>query len=201
MSTKINLTNVERRAYMLYHQDGLADIVLGLAMLGFGFYIITGSVATSFLTWMPFIFLWSYKQRITVPRVKFTDLSPERIAATSIRSTLFGIVIGIGLLVTLVAGIALFIAFGNISPVLQSWIKDYGLLSLGVAIVAFMGILGYMWGNSRLYAYAGLTAVAIAATYLFTIPLSITITLLGLVVLLCGVVVLIRFLRSHPLSR
>ena len=111
-----SLTEVERRTYMSYHQDGLLDIFVGVYVLLFGSGISLMTV-TEFSTWfvIPAIFpalmvpIWiSAKKRITMPRigyVKFGSRSPNRLMA-----------VFLGLMV---AGLGVFMVFSFSSS--QGW--------------------------------------------------------------------------------
>ena len=69
---------LERRTYLLYYQDGLVDIIIGLCVIGFAVNMLTDSSALSILAWMPVILLPGLKNRITVPRLGFARFDPKR---------------------------------------------------------------------------------------------------------------------------
>ena len=77
-----NLKEIERKAYMSYHQDGLLDIFAGLYILGFGFGIFIdivldfglgaiiipgGFIALALPIW------FAAKRKITMPRIGFVN--------------------------------------------------------------------------------------------------------------------------------
>ena len=43
MVNKIDLKEIERKAYLSYHQDGLLDIFIGMFIFAFGLYILSES--------------------------------------------------------------------------------------------------------------------------------------------------------------
>jgi hypothetical protein len=76
-----NLKEIEKRAYMSYHQDGLLDIFAGLYILGFGLGIIMDVLwEFGFGVIMPAILIatvlpiWiEAKRKITMPRIGFVN--------------------------------------------------------------------------------------------------------------------------------
>ena len=112
-----SLSEIEKKTYMSYHQDGLIDIFVGIYVLLFGSGILLNSVA-DFSTWFifPAIFpaimvpIWiSVKKQITMPRigyVKFRSGGANRLTA-----------VFIGLLV---AGLGAFMAF-TFASTTQAW--------------------------------------------------------------------------------
>ena len=82
MGKEPNLKEIERKAYMSYHQDGLLDIFAGLYVLGFGLGIFVDLILDfgMGMILMPAVFvslalpLWiAAKRRITMPRIGFVN--------------------------------------------------------------------------------------------------------------------------------
>ena len=75
MSQEQDFKKLQQRTYQSYHQDGLIDIIIGLAIIGYGLMLALDSSIFIFMGWMPIIFYMPLKNRLTVPRigyVKFT---------------------------------------------------------------------------------------------------------------------------------
>jgi hypothetical protein len=89
---------------------------------------------------------------------------------------------------------------GKISfpPQWVSWFKEYSFLLFGAVLAVIIGVVAYVFEVSRVYAYAVLTLIAFAGDRLLNMHPSLSLILLGAIVLLSGLVVLIRFLRKYP---
>ena len=86
---------LERRTYLLYHQDGLIDIIIGLCIMGFGLNMFTDSSAFSILAWMPVIFLPGLKNKITVPRLGYAQFDRKRTGSLRLMAVLM-VLVGAG---------------------------------------------------------------------------------------------------------
>ena len=202
---EINLKELERRAYLSYHQDGLIDIFVGIYILLFGSGILL-KTATDFTTWftipaiIPAIMIpvWiSIKKRITIPRigyVKFGFRSVSRLTA-----------IFLGLVV---AGLGVFIVFGLGASMGQNWaltlrnlIVSYGMLVIGIGAALISSLFAYVMGLKRLYMYGLLTLVLFITNYFVAIPLEYLLLTIGLVIIVYGFVLLMQFIRKYPLPQ
>jgi len=194
MSQKINLTEMERKAYMAYHQDGLWDITLGLCLLAFGIAILFDKGAFAGITpaiVLPFVL--RFKERVTIPRLGHARFSPERRAIEQSKTLRLSIMIG--LVVLILAGAIVAIA---LPPALDAWISDNIEVAFGVLMAAMLAVIAVISGITRLLAYAGLILVAFFAGDILGIGLPATMIGLSLALLLAGAIVLIRFLRKYP---
>ena len=128
-----DLKEIERRAYMSYHQDGLLDIFAGLYVLGFGLGLFMdvvwdfgmgviilpgGFIAVAVSIWI------AAKRRITMPRIGFVNFGTR--GATKLTAIFIG---------TMVAGLGAFFAFtlfqGGPSP-WRDVIFQNGLIIIGI---------------------------------------------------------------------
>ncbi len=94
MNEKINLKDIERKAYLSYHEDGLLDIFLAT-------FLIQAAISTIFVesfwifatsgTW--FVFYFAIKQAITIPRIGQVNFSSARKGKIK-RTTLTLVILG-----------------------------------------------------------------------------------------------------------
>jgi hypothetical protein len=194
-----NLKEIERRAYMSYHQDGLLDIFVGVFILGYGVGIFMDIMEFGFGSIMPAILiavilpLWIVaKRKITMPRIGFVKFGPRG------SNKLFAIFLGL-----MVAGLGVFFAFalfqGGRSPWLDVIFQN-GLIIVGTGSLAVCILFGYSMGLKRLYAY-GLLALIVLAIGQFTgIFFAYLLVALGTAVLATGCALLIVFVRKYPLQ-
>jgi len=202
-----NLKEVEKKTYMSYHQDGLIDILVGIYVLMFGSGILLLTF-TDFSTWFVvipaiacmytaiMIPVWiSAKKRITMPRigyVKFRSRGAYRLMAVFLGLMVFGL--------------GTFMAFTFASS--QGWaltLKNLvvlnGMIIIGVAAATISSLFAYTMGLKRLYAYGLLTLVLFLTGHFITIPFGYFLVTIGLVIIITGFVLLMRFIRKYPITQ
>jgi len=191
MSQEQDFKKLQQRTYQSYHQDGLIDIIIGLAMIGFGLMLAFDSSVFIFMSWMPIIFYVPFKNRITVPRIGYVKFSSSNLR--------LAMALGTGLLVMLfIVGLYLFAVSDNISFQVREWLGQYLWLG-GLVAVCFLGT-ALLTGITRFYAYAGLILLIFSVgTWLAIQPFFIVITS-GLLIEITGVWLLVRFLVKYPLN-
>jgi hypothetical protein len=196
------LKEIERKAYMSYHQDGLLDIFAGLYILGFGLGIIMDILwEFDFGVIMPTILIvtvlpiWiAAKRKITMPRIGFVNFGTR--GANKLTAVFIG---------TMVAGLFAFFAFTfTISQSgLRQWldlIVQNGMLIVGFGTLVVCALFGYTMGLKRLYAYGLLAVIVLAIGHFMGILFAYIITALGITVMVTGFALLISFVRKHPLK-
>jgi hypothetical protein len=192
MSQEKDFKKLQQKTYQSYHQDGLIDIIIGLAIIGFGLNMAFDNSAFLLMGWLPIIFYAPLKNYFTVPRIGYVKFHASNKVVT-------GLVI-MGLLVFLLGLFVFFIGGPNIvSEEMQAWLREYYMLIFGgVASLCFLAA-GLLTGIIRLYVYAFLFLIVFAlGTWLDIHPAIFTISI-GLIVEGVGLGLLIRFLRKYPL--
>jgi hypothetical protein len=202
MTEEPNLKEIERKAYMSYHQDGLLDIFAGLYILGFGLGIIMDILwEFDFGVIMPTILIvtvlpiWiAAKRKITMPRIGFVNFGTR--GANKLTAVFIG---------TMVAGLFAFFAFTfTISQSgLRQWldlIVQNGMLIVGFGTLVVCALFGYTMGLKRLYAYGLLAVIVLAIGHFMGILFAYIITALGITVMVTGFALLISFVRKYPLK-
>jgi len=204
MTKEPNLKEIERRAYMSYHQDGLLDIFAGLYILGFGLgifmdviwdfgfgvIIMPGSlIAVAFPIWI------TAKRKITMPRIGFVKFGPG--GGTS---KLMAIFIGLA-----VAGLGVFFAFtlATFQGGSRQWLDlifQNGMLIVGFGSLAVCILFGYSMGLKRLYAYGLLAMIVLVIGHFMGIFFAYILLALGITVITTGVALLIGFVKKYPLQ-
>ena len=193
MSKTTDFDTLKRKVYLAYHQDGILDLTAAVVLLGFGTFMLTGSVV--FLT-IGAIFATLYtliKNRITVPRFGYVRFeSQEKTAAK------YWFLLGFGLLV-LLAFLAGSIFQSNTSTELQALKQQYHMVPLsamlfGLPALAAAGFLRL----KRFYLYALLTVGFPALGGWLDIETYIPILAVGFVMLAVGIGLLSSFLKKYP---
>jgi hypothetical protein len=199
-----SLKEVEKRTYMSYHQDGLVDIFVGIYVLLFALGILLMTM-TDFSTWfvIPAIFpaimvpIWvQAKKQITMPRIGFVKFGSRG------QTKLMAIFIGL-----MVAGLGVFMVFAFASStqpwasMLRELLISNGMIIIGIGAATISGLFAYTMGLNRLYAYGLSTLALLGIGHFITIPFGYLLLIIGLVIVINGFVLLMRFIRRYPLSQ
>jgi hypothetical protein len=208
MSERINLKEVERKAWRSFFQDGLWDIYLGLLLLGMGSSSLgryvglpeeSGWSLLPNLIWaiVSMLILWVGKRFVTVPRMGRVKLGPKGKARKRKTRVLLTASVLVGVVVFAIA----LVARGNPPRRLNLAVVFPAVYALNMLVVFSLG--AYFLDFARLY--------LIGVMYALPVPLLITLDeIAGIdigfgafaapaaVILLIGMVLFIRFLRDYP---
>jgi hypothetical protein len=202
MTDEPNLKEIERKAYMSYHQDGLMDIFAGLYILGFGLGIFMQIIwDLGFGIIMPALLITTVlpiwivaKRKITMPRIGYVNFGTR--GANKLTVVFIG---------TMVAGLFAFFAFtfATSQSGLRQWldlIVQNGMLIVGLGSLTVCTLFGYTMGLKRLYAYGLLAAISLVIGHFMGIFFGYIIMGLGTTVMVVGFVLLTNFVRKYPLK-
>ncbi len=204
MNQEPNLKEIERRAYMSYHQDGLLDIFAGVYILGFGLGIVMdilwdfgmGAIIMPGIVLVTVLPLWiTAKRKITLPRIGFVKFGPR---GGTIK--LMAIFIGLA-----VVGLGFSFAFtlATFQSGYRQWLDlifQNGMLIVGFGSLAVCLLFGYSMGLRRLYAYGLLAMIALVIGHFMGIFFAYILLALGITVITTGVALLIGFVKKYPLQ-
>jgi len=184
---------------MVYHEDGLQDVFLGMVLLVGGVALIADYMAFVGLIFVVlYPILLAAKQRITAARLRPDDLSPGLMAR---RRAGMSIVIS----VALILGLLLFALFalrtGDQPRWLDHWLDLYLLDTLLLVLIGLLLLWGFRSGVKRLFIYAGLFFVARVSSFWLDIDFPYYILGLGAIILFIGLSVTAQFIRDHPKER
>lgn len=200
---KIDLKEIERRAYLSYHQDGLVDIFIGLAFLVFGAPILydagmvaVGGIPPPYITAavggiiavVPVMYA-AVKKLVTIPRLGYVKFASQRRRKTR-NVVLFLVVAGV---LGNVAGVFAMIY----RPFVIFLVENY-MIVIGVVGGAIFSLAAYLSEIKRFYAYGAINLIAFASSRLLHAGLYQPMILLGAVITFSGAFLLYRFLRKYP---
>ncbi|MCW4009062.1 MAG: hypothetical protein NWF05_00370 [Candidatus Bathyarchaeota archaeon] len=200
MSDTPNLKEIEKKAYISYHRDGLLDIFVGVYILGFGLGIFINILwESSFGSIMPAILiavilpLWiAAKRKITMPRIGFVKFGGQ--GTNRFMAVLLGF---------MVAGIGVMFVFTLALTQRPEWINvlfQNGLIVVGTASLAVCVLFGYSMGLKRLYAYGVLSLVLFVIGHFLGVFFAYILLALGLAIISNGAFLLMKFVRKYPLQ-
>ena len=202
MTKEPNLKEIEKKAYMSYHQDGLLDIFAGLYVLGFGLGAYMDIVwEFGFGMIMPAILIavvlpiWiAAKRRITMPRIGFVNFGIR--GASKITAFFIGL---------MVVGLGVFSVFtlATFQSGLRQWLDlifQNGMLVVGFGSLAVCLLFGYTMGLKRLYAYGLISVIALVIGHFMEVFFAYILLALGIMIMVTGFALLIGFVRKYPLQ-
>ncbi|OPY25541.1 MAG: hypothetical protein A4E28_03085 [Methanocella sp. PtaU1.Bin125] len=204
MPANIDLKDIERKAYTSFHKDGIVDIVIGFCAIVFGiifyyepamyFFFIGLFIAAT-----PMYILM--KNSITVPRIGLVRFKPER--QERIRQLLLVIVSITVLAVILTNAFWVMSMMKALPRSLIDFLDHYYMIYFGVILSAILVIGAYLAELRRFYAYGLATLVAFTSLHFIDVPgkLGLGLAIPGLVMLLYGIVMLLKFLRDYPIVK
>jgi hypothetical protein len=197
-----NLREIERKAYMSYHQDGLLDIFVAVYIIGFGVGIWVD------MTWefgfgiaLPAILvatvlpIWiAAKRKITMPRIGFVKFGIQ--GASKITAIFIGI---------MVLGLGAFFVFtlATFQSGSRQWLDvifQNGMLIVGFGSLAVCILFRYTMGLKRLYAYGLLALITLVIGHFMGISFAYILVALGTTVMITGIALLISFVKKYPLQ-
>jgi hypothetical protein len=178
-------------------KDGLVDIFIGLGIFFAGLFFWTEMV------WMIAIFIPSFlpllqsiRKRVLEPRIgEFAPNSNHDVRNQ--RMTLY-VLLMIGILV--LASFFVFFVFEFRTLPGIAVLRQFILLLLGIVFASLWIFAGVMLRIRRYFFYAALALVVLSAGQFANIPFWITCVILGGIIIFSGLLVLLRFLKQHPIK-
>lgn len=190
-ATTGEMKEVEKRAYLSWHRDGLADTGIGLLVLIFGIGMKTDT------TWLAPIYgclgypLWLLlKQWITERRLGWVAFGAERKRREK-RGWTIMLIMGCGIFV-LATGAYLLVrgASGGGLP---------GILLISLIFVVLTSGLGIILQLIRLQVYSGIILLFGVAGNLLEWKPETGVILPGAIIVIAGLILLVTFVRKYPL--
>jgi hypothetical protein len=197
VSDKINLKEIERRAYISYHGDGLADIIVGICLFIVSLYAYVEMVwlAGSMVAVMAPMYM-AMKKKYTFPRIGQVTFSKSR-KGRSKNTYLF--LFGMNI-VFLLLGFLFWSSFsGDTQPQwMHLMIENYAIL-FGVVGAALWAAVSYITQLTRFNRYAAATLVVLGSANFISTPFIAHILLLRAIVTVSGYLHFQSFKRKYPL--
>jgi hypothetical protein len=196
MEHNINLKNLERKAYLSYHEDGILDLFIGFNILLFGLWILADMVylAGAFVAISTPIYT-QMKKQITIPRLGYVKFTSSRTAKSQKTISLL-IIAGF---LAFIPGVFLFITAGMGIQAPIQFLIEYGMIVIGVAGMVLIASIAYLTELRRLNIYAVLFLAIFLSGYFLSFPFVYYLIGLGTIILVSGAYLLIRFQHNYPL--
>lgn len=197
MSDRIDLKDIERKAYTSYHEDGIIDLFIGLGILTMSLYVYAEMIYLMGAFVAVYIPIYmSMKKKITFPRLGQVTFSKSRTGRTqnSFRFLIAVNVIGV------LAGFYFWWSFSGGSP--PSWFPmfvEYFPIVIGAIGAGAFAIIAYITDITRFNKYAAVTLVTLGSAYFIPIPFLFHVAALGSLIAIAGYLQLASFKRKYPI--
>lgn len=196
MSRGFALKEIEKRAWLRTFEHGLWDMAIGSLFLMFGLSIVVSFPALS-AVWVA-TFMPGFREigrRLVVPRIGHVQFAKRRSRA---KGRLTGV-----LTATAVMGMVTFLFMMWVSkdatPPWAQWVGDHFVIFIGLIWGGALIVTGWLVDFPRLYGYGVLMIGSLVLTDLLDgYHLGASLSMVGGLILLIGIVLLIRFLRRYP---
>jgi hypothetical protein len=197
MSEGINLDEIERRAYLSYHEDGLIDIVLGIGLFIASLWayvemiwLMGGMIASLTPMYM------GMKKKYTFPRIGQVTFSKDRTRRSQNSMTFLVIMNVVGVLL----GFVFWMAFsGDVRPQWILLMIDNFPIVLGIAGGVVWAVVGYITDLTRFYRYSAATLVVIGSANFISTPFIAHMLLLSVIVIVSGFLQFQSFKGKYPI--
>jgi hypothetical protein len=187
-----DIRQFKRVLYQKYLEHGLVDIYIGIFIISIFLadFIGTGLIisTTALIIGFSGPYVWT---KIIEPRLGFIKFGDLKSGKTNKLVFLFIIII---IVTCLFAIILIFI--GPTTP--SDWEINMQLIIIGVVSLTVFSIVGFFSGVPRFYFYGMGALLIFNIGYLLNTSAFLCFVTLGIIVLLKGTHLLIRFLRNHP---
>jgi hypothetical protein len=205
MEQKMDLKQLERKAWTSFYDDGLGDIFLGCIMLMFALAPMLSRLGLgdfwSSAVFLPFfalvfIVIVLLRKRVVIPRIGLVRFGRTRKKRLVKFNVLMFVVLSVGLILGFLS------LRGGVG---QAWVHNLRFIAI---VLMCSGLAGYFLGFIRLYIYGILIALAIPiGEWLWTnagVPhhgFPVTFGITAGVMLITGIVLFLKMLGKNPKSQ
>ena len=177
-------TELKKKAFLSFHNDGIIDILMGwnLIVIGVSLYLHNMSPLSAIIGLGPLFFYGLLKNQITLPRLGHAQFRVHR----SFSVWLVGAVGGVFLLAAVISGI------------FRSSSGFIGPIAFALMGIAFTTVL--ISGFNRLLAYAILIPLYFIVGFGLRILSPEMIMATGGILMVVGIRMIVRFVRTHPIQ-
>jgi len=194
MNKNVDLGKIEKKIYMAYNKDGLWDIGLGFAFLSLASIILVDKPAFAAIFFPIFVAVsLNFKKAFTLPRLGYAKFSPERQAKEQKAKTKMIVLFTF----TFLSGLVAFWGYMGGSD-FQQLIRDLELLPFGAVLALSVGVIGALMGVWRFITYGILIFAFFVAGYFLQAEPPAYMMILGMIFLIYGVFLMIRFMKKYP---
>ena len=212
MSAQIDLKELEKKVFKCNFEDGLWDIYLGMLLLqiSLSFFLYELNLSPFWILLILVLFVglvlaafWAAKKYLIMPRMGLVAFSEERKLKKKKLSLILSLSVLFGVFVfVLTLGLYWLSVNDATSDLVQyGWVIPFALFLVNAVVV--FSLIGYYYDYSRAYVYGWFFGLAyplnIALDELYGIRFPLFSLLFSTIMVGIGLVLFIRFMRTHPL--
>ena len=196
MTNRLALREIEKKAWFRTFEHGMWDIALGSMFMMFGLSILVDFAALTAI-WVAALLPGCLQagRRLVVPRIGHVQFRARRKQA---KGRLTGVLTATALMGLVAFMFMAWILKGD-APAWAQWISQHFVIFIGLIWGGALAVTGWLVDFHRLYAYGGLMFASLLITdSVEGYHLGFSLTIVGGLILLAGVILLIRFIRRYP---
>jgi len=187
--TTVDLQTIKQNIYKTYFSDGVWDIVLGLIYLSFGLGAWLDKTLWYAFPIIVMVLPFALKRSISADRIGTLQFTQSQ------KNWLLVVYFGFWVLV-----IGFIFLLGSLNPsedVLVNWLTQNLFLVIGLIIAVILILVGWLFHFRRLMGY-GLISLIGFALIRQLVPAGVMLTILGIVIVVCGLLVMRNFVIQNP---
>jgi len=188
--------SLRQKMLMVYHDDGILDIVVGVTILMLTAVMAFEKVAFIGLIGIPLVLYIPIKENISIPRIGVVRFRSQDVTRKKLIGFLY-----LGLAVLLTSLIWVFVGMDSLHElveVLGNNLVLFFIVILGGTLFA----VGLGMNNLRFVVYALLSVILVPSLYYYVgLRVWIAVLITGLLMEAVGIYKLVGFLRANPMER
>ncbi len=191
---KNKTSRLRQNMLMIYHDDGLLDLVVGFAVIMLSVVMAIEAVALIGLIGIPLILYIPIKDRVSIPRMGRIRFEPQDVSRRKLFAFLF-----LGF-----AALLFFLFFSQIriqpGSGLATIIRSNQVLVFALVLGGSLFAASYFLNNRRFSVYSILSLGLVVGLNILELPIWSAVLGVGLLMEAVGIYQLVGFLRDYPLT-
>ncbi len=183
--------NLRQKLLMVYHNDGILDIVVGITVLLLAIVLAFEANAFIGLIGIPIVFYIPIKEQVSIPRIGLVRFEGD--VVTRKRMVFF-----------VLSGLGTFMVFALLragtSPGMADFLRNNLVLIFALILAGTLFAAGRILNNARFLIYALLSLGLVLGAYFASIRVWASVMLVGLFMEAVGIYKLVNFLRAYPVE-
>ena len=206
MTDKINLKELEKKAYRFSFKDGIYDTAYGVLLLSFAIAPIIREIIYPWYILIlvlpaPLILIFG-KKYLTIPRIGVVKFDQKRRKTRKKMVLMYAILVPITILVVILTLINMFP--GNFGSAMNGYAVPVGA---GIFAIVILSLSAYLIDFPNMYIYGIIIGFGIPIMEILQRTIGppfdslITFGVTGIILLIIGLTTLIRFIQKYPIPR
>ncbi|QRN84504.1 hypothetical protein JR338_13035 (plasmid) [Chloroflexota bacterium] len=188
----LNKSDLRRRLLLLYHQDGILDLVVGSCLALLTLVMAFDQGAFIGLIGIPAIFYIPFKDQIALPRIGLIRFDkPSKNQARLTLVAIFGVI-------ALFAFVLIFILLPESGGSIRTLLAQNEILIFALLLAGVLFLIGLLMHNQRFLLYAVISLAFIGLAAWQGLRMWIPVAGCALIILVTGTGLLIRFRHQFP---